>query len=116
MPKGKKPTPFQIRFSSEEEAVLQEAAKLVWQAIGHDMFEANGGEDIPREDVIELVLDANRCEDMLKIMRHKWNKANRTKYRAVAITDGFLDRLQRADYDVLVAAVKPAFQFRMYGA
>lgn len=41
---------------------IEQALNNTWQAIGHDILEATGGEAIPRADVVEVVLDANYLE------------------------------------------------------
>lgn len=38
------------------------ALNKTWQSIGHDVLKAIESDSIPREDVIELVLDQNNIE------------------------------------------------------
>lgn len=41
---------------------IQEGMNSTWQAIGADILDAVGGDLIPKDEVIELVLDANRLD------------------------------------------------------
>jgi hypothetical protein len=38
------------------------ALNRVWQAIGADILECNGGQAMPRAEVVEIVMDANYLE------------------------------------------------------
>ena len=49
-----------MELTAEEVIKVKKAMNSVWRAIGGDVIEeGNNGCDIPRDQVIELVLDAN---------------------------------------------------------
>ncbi len=50
-------------FTVEEQARLRSMMNGVWQYIGYDVLQLEGGKSIPRAEVIELVLDAGRLEE-----------------------------------------------------
>lgn len=91
-------------FTADEQKVIQAAASATWDYIGGDTLQCVADSEekdvndvaIPRSHVIEMVLDANRIDDFIK------DKA-------------LLEKMERTDYKVLQAIVKPAFPFARYG-
>jgi hypothetical protein len=58
-------------LSAEEASLLKGAAHAVWNYIGGDCIEANGGRDLPRAHVIELVHDADRLSEEVRTQRRR---------------------------------------------
>jgi hypothetical protein len=84
---------------------VQQAALSTWDYIGYDSLQAfvDCGEasdinavSIPRDEVIEAVLDANRIDGRIK------NKATLAKF-------------SKLDYETMQRVVRPAFPFSHYG-
>lgn len=89
---------------------IQNGAKEIWDAVGHDIFEAmkieteinpyadkNAIPTLTRKDVIEVVLDAERLSVLLK-ERNEWSP-----------------EMDDLSMDEWVELVKPAFTFDVYG-
>jgi Mg2+/Co2+ transporter CorB len=93
-------------FTDEERKLIQSAALRVWNEIASDIFlsvtdsgdVAENDVTIPREEVIELVLDADRTTEMLQRMK--------------APAD-LIARVKRAGS--MVSVVSPAFRHTSYG-
>lgn len=103
-----------VTFSDEEKKELQRAALAVWDECAYDLLQAVAEErgknindvTIPRSHVIEIALDAGRAEERLRRGRDR---------KPGVLTDDFFKRLEAADYETLIAAVKPAFPYARYG-
>lgn len=50
------------QLDSIEYGEMVAALNQTWQSIAYDILEANGGENMKRDEVIEVVLDANYLE------------------------------------------------------
>lgn len=110
-----------VTFTDEEKKALQRAALAVWEECGYDVLQAvaeDQGKDInavtvSRAEAIEIALDAGRPEDRL---RASVGAARRAKHDAEAdLLFALLEKMKTADYDTLIAAVKPAFPHARYG-
>jgi hypothetical protein len=91
-------------FTPAEKALIQSAARQVWEEVAYDLLQAvaeEGRSSVSRAEAIEVALDAGRAEDILR--------------RLPGVTKEFLKRYDEADYKTLIAAVRPAFPFASYG-
>ena len=63
-----------IPFTEEEKNMICMAARRVWHDIAHDIMQAlkEGGNQarMPRRDVIEVIMDADRLDQKMKDMRY----------------------------------------------
>lgn len=108
MPKTKAPATV---FSEDELMLVQQCAYRVWDECAYDLLMSVAEEKgksinavtIPRAQVIEIALDAGRCEE-----RIKWSKSP-------VVTPEFLARWEAASYEEHIAAVRPAFSYSHYG-
>ena len=99
------------RFTGKELAVLQVAALGVWNEVGGDvlrMVAEEGGDSIPRAEVIELVLDAGRMTEWIP------TRLSEALLKTVVVAD-LLAKVNAASYQELIAAVRPAFPYSRYG-
>jgi hypothetical protein len=99
-----------MMITEQDKTNIQNGAKEVWNAIGHDIFEALDLEKeldphtdkgavrtLTKKDVIELVLDAGRLDGQLK-EQNQW-------------TSG----MENLSLNEWVKLVEPAFSFNVYG-
>jgi len=90
-------------LTKEQKDRLGRAAKSVWDYIGGDCLRAmeECGEKpiLPRSQVIELVVDADRLPDELGRKKES----------------DLLEFVQFAKYEEIVKALKPSFPFARYG-
>ena len=97
-------------LTEQDKTNIQNAAKEIWDAIGHDIFEAldlekeldphadkDALQTLTRKDVIELVLDAGRLDGQLK-EQNQW-----------------VAGMEHLSLNEWVELVKPAFPFDVYG-
>ncbi len=49
-------------LTEEQTKMVAQQVMATWQIIGYDLLQANDGKSIPRAEVIECVLDADRLE------------------------------------------------------
>jgi len=61
--------------------VVGRGAWMVYQEVGYDLAELNGGRGIPRNEVIEVVLDAGRLEQLLQ-QKAKYLRADEADVKA----------------------------------
>lgn len=95
-------------FSFEDLALLQRAASRVWNEIACDILQAVADErkqrieavSIPRAEVIELVLDADRLTEELRRSR---------------VDPDLITRFEGITPEARVGAIKPAFTYGRYG-
>jgi len=104
-----------VTFTAQEKELLGSLASAVWSEVAYDILQAvadDKGKDIgevtiPRSHVIEIALDAGRMEERLQRCVNRGGDP--------IATDSLLERVKKADYDTLIAAVKPAFSYTRYG-
>jgi hypothetical protein len=48
-----------VQLTDEERKKLIGAARVTWQVIGYDVLTANEGRSMPRDEVIEVTMDAD---------------------------------------------------------
>lgn len=92
----------QTKFTVDERKVINSAAQRVWDEIGSEIFTllaAEGVSSIPRAEVFELVLDADRL--MLELRR---------KDKELAA------RISKTSTEVLEAVLTDSFRHVRYGA
>jgi hypothetical protein len=53
-------------FTADEVQAIQATARRVWNEIGHDVVEANGGDEPDAETIAEVVIDAGRLEQAIR--------------------------------------------------
>jgi hypothetical protein len=102
-------------FTDEEVRRIQNAAAAVWQECGGDVLQATAEElnrsadriTMSRAEVMEIALDANRTEDMLK--RHSRDPESRKA------TEDLIRRMNALSYEELKRLVRPAFPYARYG-
>jgi hypothetical protein len=104
----KKRTQAPEPFTATELAAVQAAALAVWNHVGGDCLQAMAEErgkpvervTIPRADVMEIVLDADRTEEELRRRRS---------------APELLAKVRDSGYEELLAAIRPAFPHARYG-
>lgn len=97
-------------LTEQDKINIQNGAKDVWDAIGHDIFEAldlekelnphadkDALQTLTRKDVIELVLDAGRLDGQLK-EQNQWTAG-----------------MEHLSLNEWVELVRPAFTHDVYG-
>lgn len=93
-------------FTDEEKELIRHAAVGVWEYVGGDALQALAEEKnkpiervtYSRSEVIEMALDASRCEERLREKNPDLAK-----------------RVSDADYEELIRVVQPAFPHARYG-
>jgi hypothetical protein len=86
-------------MTAAQEKKIQQCAVAVWEYIGNDIFDVEGvGDSIPRSEVVELVIDAGRLEEQIRLT----DPALATEFGAL-------------DYKRKAVLVKPAFRYERYG-
>lgn len=57
-----------VQVSTDLKEQIIKLARSVWQRIGYDIIEANGGNDVEREEVVEGVVDfmLDECSPVLR--------------------------------------------------
>tara|TARA_R100001143_G_C3305939_1_gene107843 strand:- start:181 stop:483 length:303 start_codon:yes stop_codon:yes gene_type:complete len=99
-----------MMLTEQDKTNIQNGAKEVWSAIGHDIFEAlelekeldphadkRAVQTITKKDVVELVLDAGRLDGHLK-EQNQWKSG-----------------MENLSLNEWVKLVEPAFTFDVYG-
>ena len=104
-----------VPFTPEELRTLQRTAYRVWEIIGSDIMAAvtddedgDGSGAIPRDHVIELVLDAGRLEAELRRGRGSRDHHPQLADKVSALYT------RKGGYKAMIAAVKPAFPYEEY--
>jgi hypothetical protein len=74
------------KFTEAETTTLKRILYGTWEYIGNDIMQAvqeEGRYDIPREDVIEVVLDADHAQKMVGELKAKalWEKFEKLTYK-----------------------------------
>lgn len=93
-------------FTAEEQKLIQQAARAVWEECAGDTLQACAEESgrsindvtVTIEVVLEVALDAGRAEERLKRQHPE-----------------LVQKMQQATWAQLKNAAKPAFPFRRYG-
>jgi len=93
-----------LNLTPEQLKELQDAAWITWNNIGYDCIQANNGKDIPRNQVIEIVLDADHIVSNNP-------RLSPEVHGALKYVDGYSEQKQKAKY----AAMKLAFPCSRYG-
>ena len=91
-----------LKLTPEGLKELRRAAQQTWKYIGYDILQANGEQDIPRAEVIEVVLDA----DHITMACHQLSPEVKATLSHVT---------PQHDYDALQSALLDAFQCKSYG-
>lgn len=90
-----------IPFTSEEKTLMRSCAALIWSCMSFDILKTNreqdGRDTITRDEVVELVLDADRLYKAVK--QHNPSLAG---------------RMERADARQIEGIVRDAFPFKEY--
>ena len=91
-------------LSEEQRKRLGSAALTIWNEIGGDYLRIleDSGEKaaVPRDEVIELIVDAGRLES--ELARKEGNK-------------DIISFIKKADYNEIVKALTPFFPYKTYG-
>ena len=103
-----------VQFTADEKKLLGSLAHAVWDYCGEEILQMVAEEKgksinavtIPRSHVIEIALDAGRMEERLQ------QAIRRGQPHA---TEDLMARVKAADYQTLIAAVKPSFTYARYG-
>ena len=97
-------------LTEQDRTNIQNGAKEVWDAIGHDIFEAldlekeldphadrSAVQTLTRKDIVELILDAGRLDGYLQ-EQNQWTAG-----------------MKNLSLNEWVELVEPAFTFDVYG-
>ena len=100
------------QFTDAEKKLIQSAALAVWDECAYDLLQLKAEETgksinsvtVSRAEVMEIALDAGRCEDRLR------------RGNSVGVsTHELLNKMESATYEDLIAVVRPVFTFARYG-
>lgn len=90
-------------LSESEIRLIQSDARAVWDEIAYDCFTAlqDEGQDpvMPRDQVLELVIDAGRLDEMMRRRGHR----------------DLVPRWDRLSYELRQQLLLPAFPYENYG-
>jgi hypothetical protein len=99
-------------FTAAEEAMLASLAHAVWNEIGYDVLSALIEDNprkttIPRAHVVELVLDADRMEELAR--RGRLDPEGRAERTALVV------RLRQRPYTSQKRIIGKSFNYTYYG-
>jgi hypothetical protein len=97
-------------LTADEASLVQGLARRLWEEIGYDVLSANDGKSVGRAEVIELVLDAGRLDELVHRQPEWKTSANLRKLfqpNGDSCSDGRTERLE--------ALMKETFRFARYG-
>jgi hypothetical protein len=110
-----------IRLAEDEARIVQAAALAVWQHVGYDVIatvaDSKGKSPetltIPRDKVLEIIVDAGRLEDQLRADI----KAIRFQQKRIATIDfdALVKKVEALTPDEITALLTPAFSLKRYG-
>jgi hypothetical protein len=112
-------TTVKVTFTDDEKKAIQQAARAVWEECAYDILQMTADEQgkdinavsIPRRDVMEIALDADRTEERLRQRMYREMKRDGQS----VVTNNMLDRMRQATYSHLIRIVQSAFPSARYG-